>query len=777
MEEKKFSALYSALQELDDPAALENLQAIKEHVDNGTFFVAFIGQYSAGKSSLINNILGRQIFPSGSVETTPILSYILYGEDEGGRLVYLDGHEEDISLDEIMNITQSNNSAVNLSEVEHMEIFLNEKILSDGMILLDTPGINTLIQRHEFLLANSLSLASAIFYVVSGAPSRVDVEKLQDFAGKGFPISFVRTHCDEIKDYEETYQDVVNSDKAVLKDCNVLDNLENCFFVSNIAESKYFAEIGKIRDLLQKKGANAQIEIEKAASARLEILCNRAIKQLRELHTTLGQQKNQRTETIEKQRKKIDDEIKKLECVLNERQERLQNEVEECQATLKKDLNAYAQKSADDAAKIIEAAGNDVKDNQAMAEYAKRKIRPILNHTFEIINLQISPILKNINGVFQADGNFENSMADSIIEDLPEMSSYSEVVNFQDSKLDSLRRSLAALQENRQQIQMQIETSDESELQNELLQLEQELESLKNERDEMGVFQPKMIQVDEGSTTGSTVGRAVGNLLDWAMIFTPQGTIKKLVTAPTLLQRISKIPTTIGKYAKAIATGKSVTKTYATAKRIKKAEAFMKSGLKYAEKAKEAGILDYLSIEHWGEKLGSQFDRPPVYEEDLSYRRDFIKNKKQIEQNILKKQQDIFQKKQALGAFRNEIERKAALLASREVDSKELNRQLQAQESKLKKDAEKKARQDWKKQWANYYHDVLPKFLIEQAEQYLQDLPKRLAAYQAQKFAALEEKLSEKKAEYESLANLREDDVAEKFQRTEKILRSLESVM
>ena len=60
MEEKKFSALYSALQELDDPAALENLQAIKEHVDNGTFFVAFIGQYSAGKSSLINNILGRQ---------------------------------------------------------------------------------------------------------------------------------------------------------------------------------------------------------------------------------------------------------------------------------------------------------------------------------------------------------------------------------------------------------------------------------------------------------------------------------------------------------------------------------------------------------------------------------------------------------------------------------------------------------------------------------------------------------------------------------------------
>ena len=93
--------------------------------------------------------------------------------------------------------------------------------------MLDTPGINTLIQRHEHLLANSLSLASAIIYVVSGAPSRLDIEKLQSFNEHGFPLAFVRTHCDEINEWEESYFQVVSSDEKALTECNLIEALEN----------------------------------------------------------------------------------------------------------------------------------------------------------------------------------------------------------------------------------------------------------------------------------------------------------------------------------------------------------------------------------------------------------------------------------------------------------------------------------------------------------------------------------------------------------------------
>lgn len=128
-----------------------------------------------------------------------------------------------------------------------------------------------------------------------------------------------------------------------------------------------------------------------------------------------------------------------------------------------------------------------------------------------------------------------------------------------------------------------------------------------------------------------------------------------------------------------------------------------------------------------------------------------------------------------MGAFKNDRERKAAQLAGLEVDERELNRQLKNQEEKIRREAVKKARQQWKGQWAEYYRETLPKSLTVQTEQYLDDLPERLEEYQSNRFAALEEKLAEKKAEFDSLADMREDDVAKKLQRTTNILRQLES--
>lgn len=780
MNDKTFSALSAALQELNDVNALEDIQSIKERVDSGNFFVAFIGQYSAGKSSLINNLLGHQILPGGRIETTPILTYISYGESEGGRLFYLDGNTEDIDLDTVMDITQSNKDARKLDEIEHMEIFLNEPMLAAGMILLDTPGINTLITRHEQLLANSMSLASAVIYVTSGAPSRVDVEKLQNFAAHGFPLSFVRTHCDEINEWEESYSHVVNSDKKVLIDCDLMNALEQCFFVSNITGSKYFAQIESIRDMLNEKGRNVQSELAKAAQARIDIIAQRAIAELKELQATLGKKKSERDATVENQRRKIDAEITRLRQVLHERRQRLQTEVENCQRELQKELNHYAQTSGDKAAKIIDAAGDDVKTNADMQDYARRKIRPILNHAFEIINLQISPILKEINGGLQASGDINITGADAVIEDLPELENYSDVINYQDSAIEDIRQKLIALKNRRDELQMQLQTTSIA-APNEVASLEGELTALKNELNSLEPYVPQMVQVDAGSNTGSTIGKTVGNILDWATLLLPTGTALKIAQKLGFVQKVST-PMKMFNATRAFFFGEKVSKTAGFLNKTKK---FLGEAIQIAGKAKTTvdkvrdvaptSFLDYLTLEHWGEKLGSQFDSPPVYEEDLVYKRTYFENKRQIEQNILRKQKEIYQRKKDLGAFKNEQERKAAQMASLDVDERELNRQLKSQEEKIRRDATKKARQQWKSQWADYYREMLPKFLIAQIDKYLADLPARLEGYQSKRFASIEEKLAGKKAEYDSLADMREDDVAAKFQRTSNILRQLES--
>lgn len=50
------------------------------------------------------------------------------------------------------------------------------------------------------------------------------------------------------------YAQVMRSDEGVLINCNDMDSLEHCFFISNVAESVYFAEIEKIHEIKKFSG-------------------------------------------------------------------------------------------------------------------------------------------------------------------------------------------------------------------------------------------------------------------------------------------------------------------------------------------------------------------------------------------------------------------------------------------------------------------------------------------------------------------------------------------
>lgn len=304
--------------------------------------------------------------------------------------------------------------------------------------------------------------------------------------------------------------------------------------------------------MLKSKGGNVKSELSKASEARLEIMAKRAILELKELQNTLGQQKFERAATVENQRKKIDAEVTRLQKVLQERRQRLNNEVESCRNELKRNLEQYAQSSGNNATKIIEAAGDDVKTNSDMENYVRQKVRPILKQTFEIINLQISPILKEINGGLQAGGDINIMGTDAVIEDLPELENYSDVINFQNSERDEIRRNIITLQKNRKELQMQLSTADDSELKDELIELENELMTLKNERTDLGTYTPKMIQVDAGINSGAKIGKTIGNILDLATLLLPAGAAAKVATKAGLLAKIAKLPTQAAKLVKGL---------------------------------------------------------------------------------------------------------------------------------------------------------------------------------------------------------------------------------
>ena len=791
-QEKLFSLLESGMEELGWDSARVELDDLRKSSVSGAYFVAFVGRFSAGKSYLLNNLLGRELLPQGRVETTPLLTYIRYGKEEKGLLYYDNGQVQEISLADVGEIMQTNDgSRWDLSVIEHIEVLLDVSMLEKGMILLDTPGINTLIERHERLLARSLALASSIVYVAGGTPSKLDAEKMEGFVERGIPLVFVRTHCDEIRPMEESYEEIVSHERGILATCG-MDKTQS-FFVSNVAESPYYAGIAEFRKLLGKMGVNVQQALSEAVSGRLEVMCQSVVKGLEELREHLAAAKNGEDAALKERRDKIDADLKRLTDLLEERKLRLQKEAQTCQADLQKELRQSAVKAAEKIAYGIETSGDDVCSNEEMAAFIQRMTRQVLQETFSLINRHIDPLLKDVNGELQLD-DFSMELSE-----LPEMGHYGDVAVEQDASIAELSRQLACLRENRGILEKQLAAQDKSpallEWQEEIRKLEQEIVDAQEEYAELGEYIPQMVEVDAGNNEASSMGKFLGNVLDWAMIFMPAGTFTKMVKAPKTVKALAKVPTMMGKYSSAVAKGitqgksamavvsnvKNVSKTYATAKRVKNAVEMLDKGGKLitqvAKKAKEnapASVLEYFTLSHWGEEIGKCFDEPPRYEEDEVYRQEFQAKKKFLERKLQEKQEKLFRQKQELGLYKSKEEEKKALHESLQVDEAELSRQIEEHRREWQLEAKKKALKEWKHKWAVYCQGNMERYLLEKTAGYLAAFPERLQAYQAKRFFFLEEKLAEKRKECERIAQMQPGGAEEQLERVESLLTELQ---
>ena len=134
---------------------LENLQS---SIENKQFYLPVVGQFSAGKSHFINNLLGRDILPTLTTETTSFLTTIRFGEQDK-LLIKLNNNQElvlDISMAKCLSqqsISRGELSIqlpeLNIDDISSLDIELNSPLLEDGLVLVDTPGINTLHSAHE----------------------------------------------------------------------------------------------------------------------------------------------------------------------------------------------------------------------------------------------------------------------------------------------------------------------------------------------------------------------------------------------------------------------------------------------------------------------------------------------------------------------------------------------------------------------------------------------------------------------------------------------------
>ncbi len=797
MEQNDFCPLLEATELLGNTKAHDALLQMQSVYQQRLYFVAFIGQYSAGKSCLLNSLLNRRLLPEGTTETTPLLTYIRYGEREEAKLHYLDGAVQILELAQVAQLAQqAENGRWDLDRLEFLEVYLHEDMLRSGMILLDTPGVNTLIERHEQLLESSLSMAASIVYVAGHAPSLVDADKLSMLTGAGFDVSFVRTHCDEIKEQEETLEQVRANDQPILAGCGIRP--ERCYYVSNRAESPLFAALDPLRRMLAEKGRCANTELESDLEELLSVQAERCETALEERRALLEQICAKNTESLEKQQSELLNRINRLQSRLKESEADMHERVEACRKTLRGDVRRQLETALQRSSEHIESSAAVV-DEAGMAALLHREAVAFSGSAYQLINASLDPLVQKVNGELSAEEIDLDNFA------LPQADNYRELQAEQDEQATRLRGQLAAIQESQSELTRALSAKAGSpeyfQMQQELQELESALADIQRERNDLPPYVPQMVVEEDGRVQPSQIARSIGAAADWALLLIPgtqiEAAITKLGDIPKIKNALGKLVGVAEKVGKAAKHGDTVKDILFSLKNISEHTRSSKRRVEIAGKAvsklakgagagvdalhsaqrnNDASILDLLTIEHWAGKLGEQFDRPPHLVVDREYEAQYKEAKKKIEDTYCETQRKAYQKKLEMGLFQNEAERLRAQEESLRIDQESVSRELEKREEKLRADARQDALKKWRRDCAVWYRDEVKRQLQDVIEGYIEGFPSRLEEYQRQRLQTVREALEQERTAYDSLKNTPEDETALELRRVNDLLEEIHHV-
>ena len=124
--------------------------------------VAVMGEFNAGKSSLVNALAGADVAPVGVTPTTATINVLRYGPG-GGRVSYHDGTTRDLGPTSVGPFLRELHDG-EAATIRQVEIFAPVESLR-RVEIVDTPGLNSLRPEHEKVARDFLVEADALVWV------------------------------------------------------------------------------------------------------------------------------------------------------------------------------------------------------------------------------------------------------------------------------------------------------------------------------------------------------------------------------------------------------------------------------------------------------------------------------------------------------------------------------------------------------------------------------------------------------------------------------------
>ena len=255
---KKLEDIRNIAHKIKMANAVNQVNDIIRRIDIETFNLVVVGEFSSGKSTFVNALLGRKILPSSKNPTTAIISKIVYGDKPAYRLFYKNKRHTDLTEAEFKKITappepdDSDITSVQeyaeaqkaISEIDFAEIIQPLQFCKDKVEVVDTPGTNDLDVGRMEITYRYLGQADAVILIFKAYQplSASEVQFLQEriLGNRIQDIFFVISHKDDLDDAEQE-RNVVDFITQHLREVLPADvNLRNRIFLVNSLGALYF---------------------------------------------------------------------------------------------------------------------------------------------------------------------------------------------------------------------------------------------------------------------------------------------------------------------------------------------------------------------------------------------------------------------------------------------------------------------------------------------------------------------------------------------------------
>lgn len=195
----------SFLSEEKQGSLSKQLDRIKKRINDNKIYLGIVGEFSTGKSTLINSLIGEDFFVTNAIQgTTTTITKLEYGKKIGLKIEFTSGKVlsydsdkteilklfkpdvyEHLSLYEkikmrILDMIHSNTSDKYLLEVfdgittsdeisktlNEVTVYYPSELLNNGIVIVDTPGTDSLTPAHAEVTRRAIKEICDIAFVI-----------------------------------------------------------------------------------------------------------------------------------------------------------------------------------------------------------------------------------------------------------------------------------------------------------------------------------------------------------------------------------------------------------------------------------------------------------------------------------------------------------------------------------------------------------------------------------------------------------------------------------